>query len=152
MNMLENQMFCFQCQETAKGTGCTIKGVCGKQPETSRWQDLLLSVVRGVGTIQHALNKVGVRTEVATADYLTDALFVTITNADFDDQSILIRVDKGIAIKKQLRSEEHTSELQSPDHLVCRLLLEKKKTTEVAEYESGPATPPFSPRTRPAPE
>ena len=44
-------MFCFQCQETAKGTGCTVRGVCGKRPETSRWMDLLLSVTRGVGTI-----------------------------------------------------------------------------------------------------
>lgn len=114
--MLENQMFCFQCQETAKGTGCTIKGVCGKQPETSRWQDLLLSVVRGIGTIQHALNKVGVRTEVATADYLTDALFVTITNADFDDQSILIRVDKGIAIKKQLALQAGELHVSLPDY------------------------------------
>lgn len=51
--MAENKMFCFQCQETAKGTGCTIKGVCGKEATTSKWQDLLLSVVRGIGTIQH---------------------------------------------------------------------------------------------------
>ena len=49
--MTENKMFCFQCQETAKGTGCTIKGVCGKEATTSKWQDLLLSVVRGIGTI-----------------------------------------------------------------------------------------------------
>ena len=42
--MTENKMFCFQCQETAKGTGCTIKGVCGKEATTSKWQDLLLSV------------------------------------------------------------------------------------------------------------
>ena len=48
--MTENKMFCFQCQETAKGTGCTIKGVCGKEATTSKWQDLLLSVVRGIGT------------------------------------------------------------------------------------------------------
>ena len=51
--MTENKMFCFQCQETAKGTGCTIQGVCGKTAETSQWQDLLLSVVRGIGTIDH---------------------------------------------------------------------------------------------------
>ena len=57
--MTENKMFCFQCQETAKGTGCTIQGVCGKTAETSQWQDLLLSVVRGVGTIDHCLKKAG---------------------------------------------------------------------------------------------
>lgn len=47
--MAENKMFCFQCQETVKGTGCTIQGVCGKKAETSRWQDLLLGVVREIG-------------------------------------------------------------------------------------------------------
>ena len=97
--MTENKMFCFQCQETAKGTGCTIKGVCGKEAETSKWQDLLLSVVRGVGTIQHTL---GENASKEVADFLVDALFSTITNANFDDQSILKKVDTGIALKKQL--------------------------------------------------
>lgn len=97
--MTENKMFCFQCQETAKGTGCTIKGVCGKEAETSKWQDLLLSVVRGVGTIQHTL---GENASKEVADFLVDALFSTITNANFDDQSILNKVDTGIALKKQL--------------------------------------------------
>ena len=55
---MENKMFCFQCQETAKGTGCTVQGVCGKKAETNLWQDLLLSVVRGVGTIAHEIGKV----------------------------------------------------------------------------------------------
>lgn len=49
--MAENKMFCFQCQETAKGTGCTIQGVCGKKAETSRWQDLLLGVAKSASTI-----------------------------------------------------------------------------------------------------
>ena len=97
--MSENKMFCFQCQETAKGTGCTIKGVCGKEAETSKWQDLLLSVVRGVGTIQHEL---GETASNEVADFLIDAMFSTITNANFDDQSILDKVDTGIALKKQL--------------------------------------------------
>ena len=55
-------MFCFQCQETAKGTGCTIQGVCGKKADTSRWQDLLLGVVRGVATIADSLRKAGIET------------------------------------------------------------------------------------------
>ena len=46
--MAENKMFCFQCQETAKGTGCTIKGVCGKEATTSKWQDLLLSMMESI--------------------------------------------------------------------------------------------------------
>ena len=91
--MKENKMFCFQCQETAKGTGCTIQGVCGKKAETSRWQDLLLSVVRGVATVTDALRNAGIETDQEVGDYLVDALFATITNANFDDQAILNKVD-----------------------------------------------------------
>ncbi len=106
-------MFCFQCQETAKGTGCTIKGVCGKEAATSKWQDLLLSVVRGVGTIQHAL---GEKANEEVADFMVDALFSTITNANFDDQSILNKVDRGIAIKKQLIDTAASKGIKLPDY------------------------------------
>ena len=111
--MIENKMFCFQCQETAKGTGCTIKGVCGKEAETSKWQDLLLSVVRGVGTIQHEL---GETASNEVADFLIDAMFSTITNANFDDQSILDKVDTGIALKKQLLEKASTKNIILPDY------------------------------------
>ena len=111
--MIENKMFCFQCQETAKGTGCTIKGVCGKEAETSKWQDLLLSVVRGVGTIQHEL---GETASNEVADFLIDAMFSTITNANFDDQSILNKVDTGIALKKQLLEKASTKNIILPDY------------------------------------
>lgn len=95
-------MFCFQCQETAKGTGCTVRGVCGKLPETSRRMDLLLSVVRGVGTIYHSLLENGGKGDIKIDDFIIDALFATITNANFDDDALLAKVDNGIAIKKQL--------------------------------------------------
>ena len=98
-------MFCFQCQETAKGTGCTVRGVCGKLPETNRWMDLLLSVVRGVGTIYHALLEDGANDDVKVDDFLIDALFATITNANFDDNALLAKVDNGITIKKLLLAE-----------------------------------------------
>ena len=98
-------MFCFQCQETAKGTGCTMRGVCGKLPETNRWMDLLLSVVRGVGTIYHSLLEDGANDDVKVDDFLIDALFATITNANFDDNALLAKVDNGIAIKKLLLEE-----------------------------------------------
>ncbi len=111
--MTENKMFCFQCQETAKGTGCTIKGVCGKEAETSKWQDLLLSVVRGVGTIQHTL---GENASKEVTDFLVDALFSTITNANFDDQSILNKVDTGIALKKQLLETALSKDITFPNY------------------------------------
>ncbi len=125
--MTENKMFCFQCQETAKGTGCTIKGVCGKEAQTSKWQDLLLSVVRGVGTIQHNLEG-DVSKEVA--GFLTDAMFSTITNANFDNQSILNKVDKGIELKKQLLSLAAEKGIALPDYQ------EVKWGGEKADYEA----------------
>ena len=111
--MTENKMFCFQCQETSKGTGCTIKGVCGKEATTSQWQDLLLSVVRGVGTIQDA---VGEKAKDNVAEFITDALFTTITNANFDDQSILNKVDKGLNIKKQLLEIAASKNISLPNY------------------------------------
>ena len=68
--MIENKMFCFQCQETAKGTGCTIKGVCGKEASTSNYQDLLLGVVRGVATIDRAIRKTGAQSVAGVDSYL----------------------------------------------------------------------------------
>ena len=99
---MENQMFCFQCQETAKGIGCTVKGVCGKLPSTSKYMDLLLSVVRGVGAIDTALRKAEVERPQGVGAFIVDALFSTITNANFDDAAILRRVDKGIVLKREL--------------------------------------------------
>ena len=109
--MAENKMFCFQCQETAKGTGCTIKGVCGKEATTSKWQDLLLSVVRGIGTIQHSIGK---EPAPEVTHFLTDALFTTITNANFNDQDILQKVDKGIVLKKQLLQKAASMNIHLP--------------------------------------
>ena len=95
-------MFCFQCQETAKGTGCTIKGVCGKLPTTSKYMDLLLSLVRGIGTIENELRKAHVESLPEVDEFIADALFSTITNANFDDASLLKRVDNGVELKHKL--------------------------------------------------
>ncbi len=126
---MEN-MFCFQCQETAKGTGCTVRGVCGKLPETSRWMDLLLSVVRGVGTIYHSLLESGAEDDVTVDDFIIDALFATITNANFDDAALLAKVDTGIAIKKRLLNVAAERGLSLPD---CQ---EVRWGGEKADYEA----------------
>lgn len=128
--MTENKMFCFQCQETAKGTGCTIQGVCGKKADTSRWQDLLLSVTRGLGTIANVLRNANVTTDMKVGDYIVDSLFVTITNANFDDQAILNKVDIGIALKKDLIALAATNNVTLPDWQ------EVKWGGEKADYEA----------------
>ncbi len=114
--MSENKMFCYQCQETAKGTGCILMGVCGKKPETARWQDLLLSVVRGVGTIQHELTKAGEGCDEQVTNFLVDALFSTITNANFDNESILEKVANGVVIKQELTAKAHNKGLTLPNY------------------------------------
>ena len=129
-------MFCFQCQETAKGTGCTVRGVCGKLPETSRWQDLLLSVVRGVGTIQHELNKAGVAYDEATEAFIVDALFATITNANFDDASILAKVDKRIAVKRELIAKAEAAGMELPSYREVCWGGEKSEYTEEGDRQT----------------
>ena len=127
---MENKMFCFQCQETAKGTGCTMRGVCGKLPETSRWMDLLLSVVRGVGTIYHKLLSNGAKDNIEVDDFIVDALYATITNANFDDNALLQKVDNGIRIKRELLAAAQQAGIQLPDYQ------EVKWGGEKADYET----------------
>ena len=112
---MEKKMFCFQCQETAFGTGCTLRGVCGKLPQTARYQDLLLSVVRGVGTVYHELQTAPVKLLPDIEFFLYDALFSTITNANFDDESILKRIDAGVRLKAKLIDLAYKNKVSLPD-------------------------------------
>ena len=97
-------MFCFQCQEASKGTGCTLSGVCGKTPEVANTQDLLLFVVRGVAVYNQELRKAG--TPSSEADkFVFDGLFMTITNANFDKQAIIEKIKSGLALKKELAKQ-----------------------------------------------
>lgn len=108
-------MFCFQCQETAKGTGCTLKGVCGKNSSTSKYMDLLLFITRGVSITANLLrnNDKSVTKDVNT--FVIDALFSTITNANFDDESILRRVRNGIVLRNQLTDKLKNYHINIPD-------------------------------------
>ena len=84
-------MFCYQCQEAAKGVGCVLKGVCGKNASTACSMDLLLFVVRGVSVAATALRRQSVDFDRNRVDvFVTDALFCTITNANFDDSQPLV--------------------------------------------------------------
>jgi hydroxylamine reductase len=78
-------MFCNQCQETAKNTGCTVKGVCGKTEETSNIQDLLMFACQGLSYLTIEARKQGIDTNTESK-HITNCLFMTITNANFDDK------------------------------------------------------------------
>jgi len=109
---MENNMFCFQCQETAKGTGCTLRGVCGKDALTACSMDLLLFVVRGISVVTDCLRNHQVAVPKEVNAFVVDALFSTITNANFDEESILRRVDGGLVWRdtlKQLAARKRVS-------------------------------------------
>ena len=102
-----NKMFCYQCQETAKGTGCTTLGVCGKTSETSGLQDLLLYTEKGVAAYSIIFRKEGKAKELIKNKvnrYLINSLFITITNANFDDDAILDEIKVGLKLREELKS------------------------------------------------
>ncbi|MCG8565470.1 MAG: hydroxylamine reductase [Desulfobacterales bacterium] len=97
-------MFCFQCQEAAKGTGCTIKGMCGKEETTSNLQDLLIYNLKGIAVLEQGLKKQGAKSGNDLGLFVSKALFTTITNANFDDSSLTQWVQQSIRVKRDLKS------------------------------------------------
>lgn len=96
-------MFCFQCQETAKGTGCTIKGVCGKPAEVANLQDTLLYVLKGISWYNMKLRAQNLNPSKADK-FILDGLFSTITNANFDIQSISHRISAALELRNELQA------------------------------------------------
>lgn len=119
---MDAKMFCFQCQEAAKGTGCTIKGVCGKDDETANRMDLLLFVTKGVSVVVTLLRNAGVEVPVHINRFVVDALFSTITNANFDIESITGRIINGLKFREQLKEEATGYGIELPviDELVWK--------------------------------
>ncbi len=101
-------MFCFQCQETAKNSGCTVKGVCGKPEETADLQDLLIYACKGISVYGEKLKEKGTVDKDA-GRFICEALFTTITNAAWDDDVIIDRIKQALkvrdAVKKKLGSD-----------------------------------------------
>ena len=102
---MENQMFCYQCQETAGCKGCTVSGVCGKKPEVARMQDLLIYVTKGLSAVTTALRKNGKQIPEKINHLVTVNLFTTITNANFDLDAIKAKVTETLSEKAALLSE-----------------------------------------------
>lgn len=96
-------MFCYQCQETAGGKGCAIRGVCGKTEEVAKLQDLLIYTLKGISEIV-VKEKLDVKTLGETNYEVLSSLFMTITNANFDDGSIEKQIMKMIAVRDKLRN------------------------------------------------
>ncbi len=94
-------MFCYQCQEAAKGQGCSIKGVCGKTDDVSNMQDLLVYVSKGVSYLADFANSKEINT-VNADHFVMDSMFMTITNANFDQEAIEKKIKHGLTLKEDL--------------------------------------------------
>ena len=99
---MENKMFCFQCQETAGCTGCTKFGVCGKSPELANMQDLLIYATKGLSEVTTRIRKEGKKIDKELNHFITLNLFITITNANFDNDVFYSRVKETLRIKREL--------------------------------------------------
>lgn len=135
---MENKMFCYQCQETAGCKGCTMIGVCGKKPETANLQDLLIYTVKGVAIFSSIVRKKGNGQELLEKivnRYLINSLFITITNANFDDVAIIEEIKKGIKLREELKKLLSDEEIESVKKYGEEILNWNLETTsEILEY------------------
>ena len=99
---MDNKMFCYQCQETAGCKGCTVVGVCGKQPDVAAMQDLLVWVTKGISAVTTRLREEGRAVADEVNHLVTENLFTTITNANFDKVAIEKRIEKTLEMKTAL--------------------------------------------------
>ena len=102
---MEQKMFCFQCQETAGCKGCTVSGVCGKKPDVAAMQDLLVYVTKGISAVTTALRQEGKQVSAEINHLITLNLFTTITNANFDKESIEARIRATLTEKDALLAQ-----------------------------------------------
>ena len=110
--MMENKMFCYQCQETAGCKGCIMSGVCGKKPDVAAMQDLLVYVTKGLSAVTTRLRAEGKDVPHEVNHLITLNLFTTITNANFDKESIVARIHATLDTKETLLSQvEHRDAL-----------------------------------------
>ncbi|HOP54289.1 MAG TPA: hydroxylamine reductase, partial [Bacillota bacterium] len=102
-------MFCFQCQEAAKGVGCDVRGVCGKSPEVAKLQDLLIYIAKGISLIVEKGNVDTKLDELNTEIFST--LFMTITNANFDEVALEKQIRKMLTLRDELAAKTGLSHL-----------------------------------------
>lgn len=98
-------MFCYQCQETAKNEGCTVRGVCGKDADVANLQDLLVFTLKGISVYAEKAKEEGLDLSEKTAPFIMEGLFATITNANFDSERFEDLIDKAFALRDEVKAE-----------------------------------------------
>jgi len=131
-------MFCYQCEETAKGTGCTLAGICGKDPTTAALQDLLVHLAKGISMYAHRAAQLGAHDRDVDV-FVIKALFSTVTNVDFDPQRLQGWIDQALVMRKQAQQLYQAAcqqAGQAAEALAGPATLEPAATTE-AEVAQG---------------
>ena len=95
-------MFCYQCERAAKGIGCTIGGVCGKEPQVAALQDLLLYATKGLSMYAHRARELGVQNRDVDV-FVLDALFSTVTNVDFDVERLKVLLARAVQLRAKVQ-------------------------------------------------
>ena len=120
---LDYEMFCYQCEQTANGKGCTRLGVCGKTPEIANLQDLLIYQVKGISCYGKVLSELGHPIEKAVITFIESVLFTTLTNVNFDAEVHVQLLQESQKIKDSLREKvsasEGSSNLHDSDYCSC---------------------------------
>ncbi|MCM1522715.1 MAG: hydroxylamine reductase [Muribaculaceae bacterium] len=133
-------MFCYQCQETARGKGCEIQGVCGKHADTSARMDLLLYAVRGISLINRELRQRGEPNREAS-HFVIDALFTTITNANFDNESLDGYIRRAFELKNILAGKAKKQGIELPDLPQVEFHAEPEEAEKCEEFTGVLAEP-----------
>jgi len=128
---MDHNMFCYQCQETACGTGCTKSGVCGKKPEVAAMQDLLVYVTKGLSVLTTRMREEGKNVPPKINNLITLNLFTTITNANFDEDAITGRIMETLDRKQELLAQ-----IEAPQSLPPAALWYSKDRGELAAKAS----------------
>jgi hydroxylamine reductase len=127
-------MFCYQCQETAAGKGCTVKGVCGKTEDVANLQDLLIYLMKGISKLSVRLRQTGEEMPEVNK-FITDGLFMTITNVNFDKQRFVKKIEEAFFIREKVKNRL----IEKGDKAIpsdCNCLTWKAETLEAMEEKA----------------
>ena len=109
-------MFCYQCQETAKGIGCTKRGVCGKSNDLANMQDLLIYVLKGISIYSTRARELVIENEKVN-QFIFNSLFMTITNANWDRAVFVKKIKEGIKLREEIKNQLLKAGGTLPKHL-----------------------------------
>ncbi len=131
---MSDKMFCFQCQESAKGIACTVKGVCGKTPDVAGLQDVLIFLLKGISKYATAVREKGIEIKEVN-HFVIESLFMTITNANFDFDRFVVQINKAFEIRDLAKKKAEEEGVQVEADCSCMTWVANSTEDMVAQSE-----------------